>query len=430
MSDLATSPARRTPLYFGYWLIAAAFIAQFVAVGVQNYVFGAFMTPMTEEFGWSRTEFTLPRTVGQLVMALTGFIIGTYVDRYGGRPLMLGGIVIVCASLLALSGVETLLQWLMLNGLLLTVGAAMMGNLVVNVTLAKWFVDFRGRAIALSAMGVSFAGIVLTPVMTLIIDGWGWRTGWQVLAAGAAVLILPVAMVMRRAPEDYGLHPDGKSDAQVAAGDAEQAMNDFANSLTRRQALRTASFYLLVLAFGLFLITISVMLLQTIPYMTDAGYSRPVAALMITIASIPAFLSKPIWGILIDKLNAKPLAAAGAAITGIAMLIIVFSVQMRADIWVYSGFFLLGCGWGGMIPLQEVIWASFFGRRYLGAVRSAALPFTFLISAGAPLAASYYFDVIGNYDGVLLAVAASNLLSALLLLLLPRPDRVIPLEAG
>lgn len=423
MFHRATFPSQRSPLFFGYWLIAAAFVAQFVSVGVQNYVFGAFMTPMIEEFGWSRTEYTLPRTVGQFVMAFTGFIIGSYVDRYGGRPLMLTGIVILCASLLALSGVENLLQWVLLNGLLLTVGAAMIGNLVVNVTLAKWFVEFRGRAIAFSAMGVSFAGIVLTPVMILIIDAWGWRSGWQVLALGAATLVVPVAMVMRRAPEDDGLHPDGKSDAEVAAGDAQLAMTDFANSLTRGQALRTSSFYLLVLAFGLFLVTISVMLLQTIPYMTDAGYSRPIAALMITVASIPAFLSKPIWGILIDRLNAKPLAAAGAAITGIAMLVIVFSVQARADIWVYGGFFLLGCGWGGMIPLQEVIWASFFGRRHLGAVRSAALPFSFLISAGAPLGASYYFDSFGNYDGVLLAVAASNLLSAVLLLLMPAPRK-------
>ena len=313
---------------------------------------------------------------------------------------------------------------MLFRSLVLTVGAAMIGNLVVNVTLAKWFVEIRGRAVAFSAMGVSFAGIVLTPVMTLIIDEWGWRSGWQVMAAGSITLILPIAMLMRRAPEDYGLHPDGKTDAQVAAGQAQKAEKDFAISLTRRQALRTTSFYLLVLAFGLFLITISVMLLQTIPYMTDAGYSRATAALMITVASIPAFLSKPIWGLLIDRLNARPLAAAGAAITGMSMLIIVFSVQMGSEFWVYGGFFLLGCGWGGMIPLQEVIWASFFGRRYLGAVRSAAMPFSFLISACAPLAASYYYDTIGNYDGIFLAVAVSNLLSALLLLLMPAPRQM------
>ncbi|MCH8257300.1 MAG: hypothetical protein IIA75_05280 [Proteobacteria bacterium] len=71
--------------------------------------------------------------------------------------------------------IEYLWQWIILNGLVLTVGAALIGNLVVNVTLAKWFVDFRGRAIAFAAMGVSFAGVILTPVVTFVIDSEGWR---------------------------------------------------------------------------------------------------------------------------------------------------------------------------------------------------------------------------------------------------------------
>ncbi len=82
---------------------------------------------------------------------------------------------------------------------------------------------------------------------------------------------------------------------------------------------------------------------------------------------------------------------------------------------------VLGFGWGGMIPLQEVIWANFFGRRYLGSVRSAALPFSILLTAGAPLATSYYFDIMGNYDGAILMVGSANLLSGVMLALLRKP---------
>jgi len=420
---LLSPAAAERRIYYGYWLILAAFVAQFVAVGVQNYVIGAFMTPMSDEFGWTRAEYTLPRTLGQVIMAMTGFVIGSYVDRFGPRPFMFGGLALLSASLFAMSSVDSLTSWLILNGVTLTIGASMIGNLVVNVTLSKWFVEFRGRAVAYSAMGVSFAGILLTPAITQVIDEWGWRAGWRVLAIGTALLIIPVASMMRRAPEDYGLNPDGKTHAQVAGGEAQRAADDYAQSLTRREALRTTAFYMLVLAFGLFVVTISVMLLQTIPYMTDAGYARTTASLMITVTSVPAFFSKPVWGMLIDRLDAKRLAATGAAITGGSLLIIVFSVQAGSAWGAYSGFFLLGVGWGGMIPLQEVIWASFFGRRYLGAVRSAALPFSLLISAGAPLGASYYYDVVGNYDGMFIAVAISNLLSAVLLMLIPKPQK-------
>ncbi len=423
MTSSAESGLPPPGIYYGYYLIVLAFVAQFVAVGALSYVSGPFMTPMTEALGWSRAEFTWPRSIGQFVMALAGFVIGAQVDRRGARPLMIGGTVLLAAALFVSAYVQNFWQWVLINGLLVTLGAALLGNLVVNVTLAKWFVLRRGRAVAMASMGVSFAGVMLAPLSTWLIDVAGWRLAWQLLAVGALLLTLPVALLMRRAPEDYGLYPDGLSQTQLAAGGGSQAALDYATSLTRAEALRTTSFYLIVLAFGLFVINIGVMLLQTVPYLTDAGFPRMTAALMITLASIPSLLSKPVWGHFIDKLDAQPLAACGAGITGLALLVIVFSVQAGALAGVYLGFLLLGVGWGGMIPLQEVIWANFFGRRHLGAIRGAAMPFSLLIGAGAPLATSYYFDLTGTYHGALLTVAVLNLLSALLIALVPKPGR-------
>lgn len=417
----AAAPAR-AGLYYGYWLVGAAFIAQFVSVGSQNYVIGVFLKPMTDDLGWSRSEYTLARTIGQVVMAATGLLIGAYVDRHGGRRLMTIGITVLATALFLLGFVQELWQWLLLNGLILTAGAAMVGNIVVNVTLSKWFVEKRGRVIGFAAMGVSFAGVVLPFLMTWVLDNWGWRTGWRVLAVGAAALIYPISLIMRRAPEDYGLHPDGRSAAQVAAGMGEAAARDFATSLTRRQALHTPVFYALVLAFGLFALSIGVILLQTIPFMTDAGYSRTTASLMITITSVPALFTKPIWGYFIDRVDPRRLAALGAVLNAVSLIVIVFAVRAGLDPVVYLGFFVLGCGWGGQIPLTEVVWASFFGRRYLGAVRSAGLPFSIVLSAGGPLLSSVYYDRFGNYNGAFLIIAALSA-SAVMMLLIRRPSR-------
>ena len=444
----ANDSADRSRSYFGHWLIVAAFVTQFVSVGVTNYAAGPFLAPMTEELGWTRAEFTVPRSLGGLVMALTGFFIGAWVDRLGARRFMVAGVLLAAASLWRLGATASLAEWIVLNGVLLTIGAAMFGNLVVNVTLTKWFVALRGRAVALAAMGVSFAGIGATPVLTWAIDVWGWRFAWQALGIATVLLALPFALIMRRAPEDYGMRPDGRADAELTADQARRALADFAGSLTRRQALRTGSFYLLIVAFGLFVINIGVMLLQTVPYMTDAGYDRATAAMMIVAASVPAMAAKPLWGHLIDRLSAvvppvrdaperegaprkiyagrfgaKALAALGSALTGVAMLAIVGSVAAESLAGAYAGFFLLGVGWGGMIPLQEVIWASFFGRRHIGAVRSAALPFSLAFGAGAPLVVSWYRDIVGNYDGALLAVAASNLIAAAMILTIRPPRR-------
>ena len=402
-------------IYYGYWIVVAGFVTQFVAVGMSNYIVGSFLIPMTEEFGWTRAEFSLSRSIGQVVLACTGFLIGSYIDRYGGRRFIIAGAFILSAATYSLGNITTLSQWLLLNGLMLTAGAALIGNLVVNVTLGKWFVERRGRAVAIAGMGISLSGIILPVLSTWMVDEFGWRASWKLLGITAGLLTLPTAFIMRRTPEDHGLYPDGKSEEEMSRGHGAAAKADFENSMTRAQAMRTSSFYFLVLAFGLFQISITVMLIQTIPLMTDAGYSRLIASTMISLASVPAFLSKPLWGILIDRYSPRKLAAVGAAVTGSAVMLIVFSVANDLDLLVYVGFLSMGIGWGGLLPLQEVIWATFFGRRYLGSVRSTAMPFTFGMSALGPVLVAYYYDQVGNYNLALVAIALCNIASAIML---------------
>jgi MFS transporter, OFA family, oxalate/formate antiporter len=414
-------------LYYGYYLVAVAFVAQFVSAGSQNYVTGPFLKPMTTDLDWSRSEYQLARTIGQFAMALIGLYVGGLVDRRGGRLLMQGGAVVLGASLFATSFVQTQWQWLLVNGLAVTTGAALIGNLVVNVTLSKWFVEKRGRAVGFSSMGVSFAGVALVPAVTALVDQVGWRMSWQVLGVAIFALIFPVSFLMRRAPEDYGLHPDGKSDAEVARGGGRAAAADMASSMTRRQALRTRSFYFIVFAYGFGALSIGVMLAQTVPYMTDAGHSRTFAAFMITVTSLPAMFTKPLWGYLVDKIDPRWLSATGFLINAVAMVLIVFSVKSGITPLIVPSFFLLGFGWGGLIPLQEVVWASFFGRRYLGSVRSAGLPFALIVGASAPYLSTLYFDRIGNYDGAFLIIAGFAIFATTLILLARKPLRVAAL---
>ena len=410
-------------IYYGYWLIIGAFFAEFISVGVQNYIIGPFMIPMIDDFGWTRAEYTLPRTVGGFVTAVTGFIIGSYLDQWGPKKFMFFGALILSLSLYLLSQITELWHWVILNGVILTIGAALVGNLVVNVTLIKWFVDFRGRAIALAAMGVSFAGVLLTPFTTWAIDTYSWRFTWQLLALLTLVLVIPPALIMRRSPEDYGLQPDGRTKGDDQKGLTKNAIVDFNRSLTRRQALSTKTFYWLVIAFTLFTISIQVMLLQTVPLMTDAGYDRKTAALMITVISVPAMLAKPVWGWLIDGLQQpRLLAAVSSLVSASALFIIVYATNGNHLSVLTAGFLLLGLGWGGMIPLQEVIWASFFGRRHIGAVRGAAMPFMICLGSIAPIATSYYYDVVGDYNGAIITVGLANLISSVIILLIKIPS--------
>ncbi len=428
MAATTASPAdtaearKRSPIYYGYWLIGVAFMAQLISAGSQTYVAGVFLVPMTEDLDWTRTEFTTAQTIGRFIMAFFGIFVGSMIDRGFARGLMIVGITLLGAGLFMTSGVNELWQWILLRGFMFTVGAAMLGNLVVNVTLSKWFVQRRGMAVGIAAMGVSTAGVVLPLVLTPFVDEYGWRAGWQLLAVIAWVSIYPVAMLMRSTPEDHGLNPDGRTDEEMKTSAGLAARTDFANSLTRSQALRTATLYQIVLAFGISGIGLGTMLFTTIPFTTDAGFSRTTASFMLAFAlALPAALVKPIWGSLSDVFAPKLMAALSFLVAAAGMWVIVGAAQTHQTAILAGGFVMVGIGLGGQIPIQEMIWGSYFGRRYLGSVRSVAMPFTLFFGAGGPLVVQFYFDKIGNYDGAFYGVSALWVLAAVLVMLVSKP---------
>ena len=304
------SVGRRRPLiYYGYWILGAAFAAQFVHAAALVQVSGVFLGPMTDELDWTRAEFAYGQSLSRFVTAFVGFFIGAYVDRFGGRAMMVMGVTILGAGLMLSSTIDELWEWVVLRGVVSTAGGALMGSLVVNVTLSKWFVEKRGRVVGFATMGFSFAGITAPLVMTAFVDAFGWRAGWVALGLVTWLIAYPAALLLRRQPEDFGLHPDGKTEDEVRSGAGSSARADFANSLTRAQALRTPALYTVILSFGLAGLAGGSMLFVAIPFLTDAGFSRGTAALMMTTMSFPAMLSKPLWGWAIDALDPKKVAA-------------------------------------------------------------------------------------------------------------------------
>jgi MFS family permease len=415
------SSAVSTRVFYGWRIVAAAFVASFTTAGVQAYVAGAFFVPMSDDLGWTRAQFLYGQTFGQFFMAFVGFFIGTYVDRWGARPIMFAGATILAISLALTSGITELWQWILLRGMVTMLGAALLGNLVVNVTISKWFVERRGQAIGLASMGVSSAGILLPALMTVTIDHLGWRVGWRLLAVFVLLLGYPAAFVMRRSPEDLGLYPDGKSADEIAAGGGAAAIADFENSFTRGEALRTKTLYLLVLAFGLGSLGLITMIVITIPYLTDSGFGRGLAALMVSVMAIPSALTKPLWGYLGDRFSERFITALSFTVNAVALSVIILASAAHATVLLVGGYLLVGSGIGGQIPLQESIWASYFGRRHIGAVRSAAMPFTLLFSASGPLLVATWSDRVGSYDGALYGVAAGWALAAVVVLFVRRP---------
>ncbi|MEK7782353.1 MAG: MFS transporter, partial [Candidatus Binatota bacterium] len=171
-----------------------------------------FLKPLTEDLGVSRGVFSLLRSGESLIGAGLAPMVGSLVDRQGGRLLMTFGALVVGAGFIVLSQVDEFWQFAIVRWSLVSVGDAFMGSMVINVTLARWFIRRRGRAFALSSMGIGF-GKVGMPIFAASLLVWlGWRLTWAAFGLLTLALVVgPALTYMRRRPEDMGLHPDGIS---------------------------------------------------------------------------------------------------------------------------------------------------------------------------------------------------------------------------
>ena len=121
--------------------------------------------------------------------------------------------------------------------------AAMGSQLVGPALISKWFVRFRGRAMAIGTMGISAGGVLIAPLAGITVSLLGWRSSWVTLGAVAILTIVPLAILfIRRSPEDVGMVPDGKSQNVI---DTETINQKETPPWTLQRALTSRSFWIL-----------------------------------------------------------------------------------------------------------------------------------------------------------------------------------------
>ncbi|MDG1840432.1 MAG: MFS transporter, partial [Dehalococcoidia bacterium] len=408
-------------IFYGWWIVGGALIAQMVAVSIMSSSSGIFLPSMTEELGWTQTQFTLGVTLGSISTALAGGVVGFLLDRWGPRGLMIAGATLVGLSLIYLSRINTLLEWFLIRGVVSSLGLALAGNLVLNVVIAKWFVSRRAWAISIASTGVSaaqFTGILLVWLISTI----GWRDSWIVLGVVTWLVLYPVALMMRRQPEDHGLLPDGAVEGDASSEQQIQmARADLQNSLTAREAAKTLSLWTIQIGFSFGLMGLMAGLFFLIPFMTLHGFTFQQAGTAMLFQGLAALVSKFFWPVVMGKIGARlsTLVAFSLAALGMVLMVVVGPTQQFVPFVLVT--MLWGFGIGSQIPLQESLMASFFGRAHLGAVRGISTPISQAFGISAPIAVAFYFDRVGNYDGIYLALAGGFIFGALLVMSSQKP---------
>ncbi len=431
----ATALARRLPFFYGWIVLACVCCVAFARTGPAVATLSLFVGPMTEEFGWSRTALSGAVSLGGILAALTSPMIGAFLDRQGPRVILMAAVLTTSATILALSGIHSLLAFYLLF-CIARMNFAGPFDLGTYGAVANWFVARRPMATSIATLA-QMVGLTCMP----LIGYWamaqgGWRTGW--IAIGLTVLIMgfiPTWALMVRRPEDLGLKPDGGGSppnptnaiAETAAGAtgtpaistkyvAEEP------SFTRAEAVSTRAFWMLSLYTLLIYPVQAGMSLHQAAHIVERGLGGAAAVTSVTSFSMASALSGLVFGALLRRLGVRfGLATSALLLTASAFLM---QEAATAEAAIFAAI-LFGIGMGGIHIGLPVAWADYFGRRSFGAIRGVALTIQVTAQASGPLLSGALRDLSGDYHLSLLCFAALSGSAALAALLISAPTPIV-----
>jgi MFS family permease len=399
----ADEAARESKFFYGWTIVAVGFLAHIASAFSISSTLSVFLKPLSNDLGISRGVFSLIRSGEIVIGAVAAPWVGALLDRHGGKWLMAIGGLVAGTGFLLLGQARGFLQFLLCRWLLVSPGDSFMGSMVVNVSISRWFIRMRGRALALASMGHGLAKVGMPPLAASLIVYAGWRSAWVIFGLLTLLLVVaPSMLFMRRRPEDMGLAPDGASAVQNKSGAPARehhsakappsAVADIAWS--RREALRTPAFWLIVTTFGVSHVGVTGLNLHVFAFVSDQGHPEMVAALVMSIIAFMQFSTPMAWGLLAERANIARLIMAKFLIQAAGILLALSSGTLFA---LYAGFFLYGIGMGATSVLAEMIWANYFGRVSLGKIRGIGSLLTSGFSAAGPPFFGLLFDHTQSY---------------------------------
>ena len=398
-------------IFYGWRIVAAAFVVLFTAYGAQ-YCFGVFFAALLDEFQWSRAGLSGVFSLYAFGYCIVGFPAGRLTDRWGPRVVITAGALFLGIALAAMALVTRLWEPYVLYGVL---GALGMGTAYVpcNSTVVKWFARRRGLAVGVASTGGSLGTFALPPLAHWVVAAVGWRIAYVGFGVGVFAALALAATVMRRDPRSMGLSPDGV-EVTPARSDARAAR---AWSLGR--AMGTSVFWLIAAAFTATWLAVFIPLVHLVPFARDLGYTAGTGAWLVSALGAGAVVGRLAMGPVSDRVGRRPALVAGTTLQAVAFL--AFSAVQGIDGLVLTAA-AFGFSYGTISALFPAIVGDFFGPDQAGTLVGFLFMLAGSIAAWGPLAAGLVYDATGGYGLVFRLAAAANVVAAVLLGL-ARPPR-------
>lgn len=396
----------RPPLHRAWWVLVACCLLYGGAVGVIGNSAGIYLSPVSEDMGWSLSALNGYLTVVSLVMAATLPVAGWLLPRTG-LPWLLAGAMTLAAGTYSASALFTSLSHWYVAGVLLGISYGILLYIPIPLVINNWFRTRNGLALGIAAAFASAVAAVANPVGGALIDAIGWRETRAIMGGVGWLLAVPATLLLiRLKPEQLGLTPYGASESESVPA---PAAADGGGEVSR--AVRSVPFVCAVMLGGM--IAFGACMLQQAPsHATAVGLSSATGATGVSAIMIGGILGKLALGWLHDRRGAL-VTTLVCAVLGVTGPLIVIAAAGNA------GLFLLGClvfggGYAGLVVVPPLMVRHLFGTAHYSRLYSFVTVALGLFSAAAPVAYARIHDVTGTFTGAWLASALAFVLMATL----------------
>ena len=408
VSKIEIIPGRVLQRYYPWVVIAIAFLTVGVAFGARN-AFAVFLVAVIEEFHWSRGLASGALMLGSVMWTLAAPVIGILLDRLGPRIVLSGGAITMAAGFIISGMTHTIFEFYLGMGIFMGVGFAALTMTSQATFLSNWFVRKRGMAIGTAASGIGLGILLVVPWTQWLIATYGWRAAFFILAGVLAIVVAPLNyFFQRQRPEEMNLKPDFGDSPARSSGQVKAAG---LGGPSLKEALRTWRFWAFALGVLAGAIPLHMVLIHQVAAVSDAGFSKELAAFglgLIGLFTAPSMIS---MGLLADRIGRQWSYLFGSAslMVGIALLMMITEADRSWLFYAFPPF--VAFGFSSRQSLYPTIAADLFHGKSFGAIIGAIALF---IGAGAgigPWLGGVIYDWTGSYYSAFCLAQALALLS-------------------
>ena len=381
-------------IFYGWWVLLGLFLVYTATNGILIHTLPLMYPELIKEFGWDAEEVTRPASIFFLVVAIITPFMGALADRFSTRMVTLAGCIILVAALAYYPSITSLNQ-MMIIYLVFSLGLAASGLVPNMLILTRWFERYRGIAVGVLLMGSSMGGALFPLIVKDVLIDQGWREAMTLVAIiGGVMMIVPLIILVRNFPQDRGLYPDGRADAEPEAIAATPESRGA--DMTLLQALKTPTFYLLAFCTGaLWFCIVGVLQHQSIYMTNDLGVDMAKVPVIFSLFFWCAIVGKLLFGYLGDRFNKTMIMLLAITNLFIALFLLrTATADSMTTLYLYA--IVCGIGFSAGFTMVQVLIAEFFSGASFGKILGV---FTMIDSIAGAMGIKYLASVKVARDG-------------------------------